>query len=402
MLAPFILYFLPFVIHFGRGHYDGAYYRSEDDFSSLPSPKLVFTQLSDEVTLSELTIVGTHDSATQGNLVPWVQTQCLNIDQQLFYGIRWFDLRLKNDNDDFNLHHGVVDLKIFYSYIVDSFDTFLRKNPKEFLFVSLKEEVKSDTATQSNCDLLKTLHNVSSSNFVFNWNDNYSLKEARGKIFLYNNGYFHDCVHVSKARCDVQDYYNLKTNWDLYYKWELVKKFHFDDTHVQKNRDVCYLNYLSGSSVGVYPDFVVSGHMAPYKTNTARLCTGRVSPYFYNSYPDFPRLGCFLGICSICFEGTNVLLKEEIKRNGIPNKQGLYVILTDFPGEELIDSVNSNNYLRMYLNGKSDSGGITNVPYSLNEDLMNFNTSYDFFQEVNRSSNYFLPNYIDTYLQRPE
>jgi len=60
------------------------------------------------------------------------------------------------------------------------------------------------------------------------------------------------------------------------------------------------------------------------------------TPGWKNSYPDFPRVDCFIGICTIAFEGVNILTQEYL-RNQHPAYVG--IVMADFPGPGLIDSL---------------------------------------------------------------
>ena len=92
-----------------------------------------------------------------------------------------------------------------------------------------------------------------------------------------------------------------------------------------------YINFLSGSG-GSFPYFVASGKSSP-EDNAPLLLTGLTTPGWKKKYPDFPRVSCALGICSIAFLGTNILTSERLtsKRVGI--------IMADFPGKGLINDV---------------------------------------------------------------
>lgn len=78
---------------------------------------------------------------------------------------------------------------------------------------------------------------------------------------------------------------------------------------------------------------ITSGHV-PGGTSDSRLNTGMIS---LKKYRDFPHIGGF-----IYFEGINVLFHDSFQ--GERNmKSSLYVVLADFPGQALIDTVNSSN-----------------------------------------------------------
>lgn len=64
------------------------------------------------------------------------------------------------------------------------------------------------------------------------------------------------------------------------------------------------------------------------------------TPGFKSYYPDFPRVACFIGICTIAFEGINILASNYINNNGI-NYIGIF--FTDFAGDTLISSSIAKN-----------------------------------------------------------
>ncbi len=65
----------------------------------------------------------------------------------------------------------------------------------------------------------------------------------------------------------------------------------------------------------------------------ARLNTGLTTPGFASQYPDFPRVSCFIAICTIAFEGINVLGYNYINSQ---NYSYIGIIYTDFYGDDLI------------------------------------------------------------------
>ena len=69
-------------------HYDSAYFHSYDDrFNERPK---WMSDIRDDVKLSELAIPGTHNSAGWNATIDYMDTQCINFQSQLEYGIRFF------------------------------------------------------------------------------------------------------------------------------------------------------------------------------------------------------------------------------------------------------------------------------------------------------------------------
>jgi 1-phosphatidylinositol phosphodiesterase len=170
------------------------------------------------------------------------------------------------------------------------------------------------------------------------------LSQVRGRIvFMLQSDHFSTSQlsswgisYADDSIMSIQDDYNLGTNWDLYGKWQSVKtQLH---AAAQGVRGLIYINFLSGSG-GSFPYFVASGHSSP-GTSAPRLATGLTTPGWSSSYPDFPRVDCFIGICTIAFEGTNTLTKDYLEAGRVRFSG---IVMADFPGEGLINAIIERN-----------------------------------------------------------
>lgn len=291
--------------------------------------------------VSELSIPGTHDSLAYGKMpVPNIaKTQTMDLIQQLNSGIRYFDVRVAHEGDHFQLYHGSIRLGSNLSGVLTTFGEFLKDHPTETVLMRFKQE-----HTHANDEQMRELFNKYMEEFgdLF-WNpdessdrDNPTLDELRGKICLIS-----DVLSITNGinyrNLDIQDNYHLRTNWQLYDKWNDVKN--------QINRansdsdNAIVLNYLSGSG-GSFPYFVASGKSSS-GTYAPRLLTGLTEPGFRRRYPDFPRVGRWGIFASIAFEGTNELSANYILNNNIRHTG---IVAADFPGEKLINSIINLNY----------------------------------------------------------
>jgi 1-phosphatidylinositol phosphodiesterase len=318
-------------------HYDAAYFRrASDGFSER---KNWMAQIRGGVRLSEMAIPGTHDSAANGHGHDILYTQAMNFDEQLRSGIRFFDIRVRHFRNILALYHGAVFLNKNLNDFLGSVHNFLKQNPSETVMFRLREERKGAENSRS---MLETL-DVYLSNYdtyLRTTSRDIILEQARGKFIIMSNAIEFDSRGFVYGQSDIQDDFDLKTNWELYDKWEKVKE------HINKaangNQNTFYINYLSGSG-GSFPYFVASGHSSP-GTLAPRLSTGRTTPGWRNSYKDFPRVDCFIGICTIAFEGTNILSRNVIKSLNTRNqKRSVGIIVADFPGDDLINEIVRNN-----------------------------------------------------------
>lgn len=289
------------------------------------------TGLRDDTLLSELSIPGTHDTmALYGGDI--TQTQTLTLQRQLQSGIRAFDMRCRHVADVFAMHHGMVFQNAYFGDVLNTIVEFLKKQPGEAVLMRVTEAWKPDNNTRSFEETFRDQYWIPYKSFFWQpTSENPRLGDIRGKIVVLQDFDAKERYGIPYKTFDIQDDYELGSNWDLYDKWTKVK------AHLRKaidgGRETKYMNYLSGSG-GSFPYFVASGHSSP-GTSAPRLATGRTTPGWKDSWPDFPRISCFLGICTIAFEGTNVLTYERLGKGEFSGRVG--ILMADFPGPGLIE-----------------------------------------------------------------
>lgn len=331
-------------------HRDSAYYHDEDDGFNFGRNRWM-QKFCDSALLSELAMPGTHDSGTYKDVGgDAVTTQCLNFTQQLSVGIRVFDIRIRHINNAFTLHHGTVYLKVPFGTFLSEITQFLSRNPSETVLFRLKKEHKDGHGnTRSMEQTLEVYLNACRAWYLKTTSTSVTLGEARGKFIILNDCDDFNQVGINYDSLSIQDEYSLDSNWDLYEKWEDVRS-HLT-LSMNGDKQTWFMNYLSGSG-GSFPYFVASGHSNP-ATGAARLATGRTTPGWKNSWRDFPRVSCFIGICTIAFEGTNILARDKIEEmnENYSISRSVGIIMADFPGDSLIGEIIRNNY-RVCLNKK--------------------------------------------------
>ncbi|QTL94381.1 1-phosphatidylinositol phosphodiesterase precursor [Aeromonas jandaei] len=324
-------------------HNDGAYYHDRDD---LPQKQSWMKSIKNDTKITLVSIPGTHNTASRF-YEDITKNQTLNIRQQLDAGIRYFDIRLKNVHDSLHLYHGPMYLWQTFNDIMTITRDFLNEHPSETVLVRIKKE-QPDLSLVYNFEG-NLMHHINMFSDVF-WvpsSNSYipTLEEVRGKVIILQDYPGENITGIRYSLFDVQDSFNMTTNWDLYDKWLKVKN-HLEKANTnQKNSG--YINYLSASG-GSFPYFVASGHVSP-GTSASRLATGLTTPGWSSSYRDFPRTNCFIGICTISFEGTNTLTRNYLSR---PDVVYAGIVAADFPGADLIAKI-------IELNQKA---GIVNSP----------------------------------------
>ena len=136
-------------------------------------------------TLAQFTIPGTHDSGSKECTVG--SCHDVDIDWQLKNGVRFLDIRLKLEDGDFRVHHGVMDANLTFNQVLQWSKDFLRSHPSECIIMSIKNE--GDTEVDG-----KYFHTELENNFIksSSWSSLFytgtsipKLDDVRGKIVLF-------------------------------------------------------------------------------------------------------------------------------------------------------------------------------------------------------------------------
>ena len=141
------------------------------------------SNINDATSLRDINMPGSHDTMALysiGDLAG--QCQSLSLKDQLNLGIRFLDIRLKEENNKLKAVHGIVDEKASFKSICDTVEKFLSDNPSEFIIMSIKEETKSSKSTLSFEDALKTY--LEKDVYLKNTAIPGSIGEVRGKVVL--------------------------------------------------------------------------------------------------------------------------------------------------------------------------------------------------------------------------
>jgi 1-phosphatidylinositol phosphodiesterase len=98
--------------------------------------------LPDAVNLSSLSIPGTHDTMTYGRLASDEHLQCQNwnLTVQLEAGLRYFDIRARLRDDRLHIYHANGDTGFGFDDVMRDVFLFLDEYPSEAVVLRLKEE----------------------------------------------------------------------------------------------------------------------------------------------------------------------------------------------------------------------------------------------------------------------
>lgn len=148
--------------------------------------------LSDDLYLSEITVPGTHDSATKYvQLAFFSKCQSKTIGQQLESGYRYLDIRLGADGDRLKLMHGFTNCKtgalpwsepLYLEDVLADCYAFLDANPSETILFAVKQEHGEESIGEFE-SLLKGYIDADPNRWFVSANLP-TLGESRGKVVL--------------------------------------------------------------------------------------------------------------------------------------------------------------------------------------------------------------------------
>ncbi len=267
-------------------------------------------------------------------------------------------VRNTNTNGD-GLFDGFQKLEAVVADLVK----FVKEYPSETLLLRLSISDDSFGNTSSFENKMEQLINRYSDHFwIPNTNDP-MLRDIRGQIVILDDTKTNPTVAfgLNFNLFNVHDSFYMNTNFDLYSHWEDIKtqlnsacELHYRNgrerpiSECMKSFKGNKINYLTGGG-GSFSYFVASGKSSP-GNYAPRLITGYTSLISPNTYPDFPRISCFLGTCTIAFAGTN-----ELTMNYIIKHQPSYVgiIVADYPGHCLISNVIFTNFSGKFVQSQN-------------------------------------------------
>ena len=119
------------------------------------------SKVDDHTLLRDVSLPGSHDTMafySIGDLAG--QCQTLPLKEQLNLGVRFLDIRLKEDKNDLKVVHGFIDQKATFKDVDKTVTSFLKDHPSEFIIMSIKEEAEASNSEISFEEaLLKHLDN---------------------------------------------------------------------------------------------------------------------------------------------------------------------------------------------------------------------------------------------------
>jgi len=213
--------------------------------------------LADSTPLSRISLPGTHDSGATVPLYDFAgKCQDASIAEQLNYGARFLDIRLKATRDSLSLYHGFIDQQQNFDSVLSTCYLFLQKHPTETIMMSVQEEQESSACTKGFETLLQETIALKPESW-YTANVIPTLSSVRSRIVLlsrYEDSTIGlDCNPASwqvNATFDlnngvafhIQDTYKIDDNA---VKWSEAQNC-FDFSAALSGNDVFVINFMSG------------------------------------------------------------------------------------------------------------------------------------------------------------
>lgn len=152
--------------------------------------------LSDDAFISQLSIPGTHDSATGHGFTSWLMenyatTQDLNISAQWSVGVRAFDLRPAVSGNALQIYHGVAATKLWFHDALADICRQLDAEPTEFAIVLMRHEDDGDSNNTNWASLTESAFaDPTVADRLATFSPDLTVGEARGKIIVLSRDAF--------------------------------------------------------------------------------------------------------------------------------------------------------------------------------------------------------------------
>jgi 1-phosphatidylinositol phosphodiesterase len=257
----------------------------------------------DSALISEMSIPGTHDSATSTAYITFGQCQDWTIAYQLANGIRYFDIRTAWDKDtpldNLKIVHGPIMTRVAFTEVIQSMVDHVQSNQSEGIIMRLKNDDGNENAAKE-CIIFKNLVDKKwKSSFLFSTSIP-TLGQLRGKIWVLNN--IADCNMPSPTMAwEDGNYMNVQDKYDIDI-WQNIWNIFNNNAARDKKRDLIreqiqksnngphttlYVNHLSW----IYGNFIPSPRDTYYHTNS----TPKETSFYRNRFgivpADFPDVG---------------------------------------------------------------------------------------------------------------
>lgn len=350
------------------------------------------SKLKSELSLTDLSIPGTHDSGTYGDLIgtdlfeAYAKCQNHHFKQQLEDGIRFFDIRIGMFMGNLHIIHGSFPAEYIYKVtLTDVFETFrkfLSSHRGETILISVKADDGSKETEKKFAEVIKVYENL-----FLKTSSVPKLGDARGKIVLFKRLHFsafgipwldwedNQVFPISKEQgggtaFDIEDGYK-KDYHDTHVKLKSIKE-HLNQAMIAQNKKIFFVTFCSIGSEAIHtPQMYAQGG-----TGIDPAINQSVFDYI-NAFFESKRFGLVIFDFYKTAHGNNYLTESLIKSN--PGSDSIYPFPTPVNHVEniiqgkkyYIISKSSHKCIQLSTT-KKENGSITDLCNLLYEEKQQF------------------------------
>lgn len=277
--------------------------------------------------LSLYSIPGTHDSAAYGHPVSWtlffdyINCQKYDISTQLAIGVRYFDIRVAKQDQQWVLRHNEWSLFMnFKTHVLNPIYKFLAENPQECIIMRIKRDGHYYSVTPHEFSaIFNTYYDRNPERWLLRLQTP-TLNECRAKIYVLREGWNAPSgmnVRPIESEFPWQDEWHLVPNMDTMiidghiHGYTEMKKGHivnFHQTHNKNNNFDQHRLHINHWSYAGHP--VYFAPTLPHETAQGMR--------ELNLVPTL--MGRYLGICVFDFitefQAEQVLCRNYAEQNG--------------------------------------------------------------------------------------
>ncbi|KAH0548428.1 hypothetical protein KQX54_001331 [Cotesia glomerata] len=286
----------------------------------------ILSSISNNTIISELSLIGTHESMSYITSDLKIRTQDISVTQQLMYGVRFLDLSVRYSKSKIlEIYSRSVDLNFTLNNVLQTAAVFLQNNQQEFVIINLKydgnvysddvyDEIFNNYLGDNDAESCQSFKNLNSC-VIKNWKLQSTVESVRGKILLSTtDSLFSRCMFYINNECLLSNHVSpnfFGDGFDYYpivnYKW---MKYVVISTKDDYNNYECYVYDLS-----IYDNYSLFSQ-------------------------GFAKNGGYYSYSGQCIEPINYRLYNRYSNH---RNASLTVILVDYVIPEIIDKVDNFN-----------------------------------------------------------
>ena len=304
---------------------------SHESESGYTNPKWM-QYIPDNKLISELSIPGTNQSLSLygGDNT---QTQSFTLKEQLYSGVRFFDVSFKYmDGDIYAFNHGTHQNRSFSNFL-NQIEGFLHIHRSEVIIIHMRNTNKLEENKKAFIKRFIEINREFKANHYIPKVNNFYLGDARGKFVYINDFELKNKIGMSKNSMLIQNENDPELEIDLPSKWSTIKQHFINLSYLEE--PAVSINFLTLE--GNAPPYFIAGGKINNETFAPQAIEKEVFVGDSKQWEDFIQKNCRDNICDIEYSGINQLTLDWIRKQSFNSNLG--VVVVNFPGGALLQAI---------------------------------------------------------------